>query len=169
MTSKSANCCSNLNLSPAQPGPGASVNHVSASELFWVFKCLVELQKRARREFPGGSVVRSHHFHCRDPGSISGWGTKILQAAWQRFPDSLTPENKWAWKSLTLVPELTPTLAYNSGNVSYLAFYLLHMKSILHVPPKLYLQIRETWQLSHILNPDVGLYATKQIHLLNSF
>ena len=67
-----------------------------------------------------------------------------------------------AWKSLTLVPELTPTLAYNSGKVSYLAFYLLHVKSILLVPPKLCLQVRETWQLSHVfIKPWCGALCYK--------
>ena len=34
-------------------------------------------------EFPGGPVVRTLRFHWRrPPGSIPGWGTKILQAAW---------------------------------------------------------------------------------------
>ena len=32
------------------------------------------------KEFPGGPVVRTPHFHCRGPGSIPGQGTKILQA-----------------------------------------------------------------------------------------
>ena len=32
------------------------------------------------REFPGGPVVRTRCFHCHGPGSIPGWGTKILQA-----------------------------------------------------------------------------------------
>ena len=32
------------------------------------------------REFPGGIVVRIPGFHCHGPGSISGWGTKVLQA-----------------------------------------------------------------------------------------
>ena len=29
-------------------------------------------------------VVRILGFHCHGPGSISGQGTKILQAAWQK-------------------------------------------------------------------------------------
>ena len=33
-------------------------------------------------EFPGGPVVGTRCFHCWDPGSIPGQGTKILQAAW---------------------------------------------------------------------------------------
>ena len=33
------------------------------------------------REFPDGIVVRIPGFHCRGLGSISGWGTEILQAA----------------------------------------------------------------------------------------
>ena len=33
------------------------------------------------REFPGSPVVRTWHFYCWGPGSIAGWGTKILQAA----------------------------------------------------------------------------------------
>ena len=29
-----------------------------------------------------GSVVRTRHFHLQVPGSIPGWGTKILEAMW---------------------------------------------------------------------------------------
>ena len=32
------------------------------------------------QEFPGGPVVRTLCSHCRDLGSISGWGTNIPQA-----------------------------------------------------------------------------------------
>ena len=42
------------------------------------FQCLLRLTKA--REFPGGPVVRTLRFHCWGPGSIPGWGTKILQA-----------------------------------------------------------------------------------------
>ena len=31
-------------------------------------------------EFPGGPVVRTQCFHCGDPGSIPGQGTKIPHA-----------------------------------------------------------------------------------------
>ena len=34
------------------------------------------------REFPGGPVVRTAHFHCRAPHSIPGRGTKISQDEW---------------------------------------------------------------------------------------
>ena len=30
------------------------------------------------REFPGGLVVRTQHFHCRGLSSIPSWGTKIM-------------------------------------------------------------------------------------------
>ena len=43
------------------------------------------------REFPGGIVVRITGFHCHGPGSISGWGTEILQAAWH------SPKKKKGW------------------------------------------------------------------------
>ena len=33
------------------------------------------------REFPGGPVVSTQHFHCKGMSSISGWGTEILHAA----------------------------------------------------------------------------------------
>lgn len=33
----------------------------------------------ALMEFPGGLVVRVEGFHCCFLGSISGWGTEILQ------------------------------------------------------------------------------------------
>ena len=31
-------------------------------------------------EVPGSPVVRTRHFHCQDPGSNSGWGSKTLHA-----------------------------------------------------------------------------------------
>ena len=33
-------------------------------------------------EFPGSPEVRTQYFHCGGPSSISGQGTKILQATW---------------------------------------------------------------------------------------
>ena len=36
--------------------------------------------KTWKREFPGGPVVGTHHFHCHGSGSIPGKGTRILQA-----------------------------------------------------------------------------------------
>ena len=35
------------------------------------------LNKKVAREFPGGPVVRTWHFHCCGPGSTLGQGTKI--------------------------------------------------------------------------------------------
>ena len=35
------------------------------------------LNKKVAREFPGGPVVRTWHFHCCGPGSMLGQGTKI--------------------------------------------------------------------------------------------
>lgn len=40
--------------------------------------------KRLCREFPGGSVVGTPHFHAEGPGSISaGWGITIPQTEQQ--------------------------------------------------------------------------------------
>ena len=36
-------------------------------------------KKIGEREFPGGLVVRTQHFHCHGPGSIADQGTEILQ------------------------------------------------------------------------------------------
>ena len=32
---------------------------------------------KVHRNFPGGPVVRTQHFHCQGPGSIPAWGTKV--------------------------------------------------------------------------------------------
>ena len=40
------------------------------------------LKKKRYREFPGGLMVRTQHFHCHGLGSIPGWGPEILQALW---------------------------------------------------------------------------------------
>ena len=41
-----------------------------------------EREKGAESLFKEVIVVRIQHFHCRDPGSIPGRGTEVLQAAW---------------------------------------------------------------------------------------
>ena len=38
--------------------------------------------KSNNREFPGGPVVRTRHFHSGGGGLIPGQGTKILLAMW---------------------------------------------------------------------------------------
>ena len=35
------------------------------------------LNKKVAREFSGGPVVRTQHFHCYGPSSMLGHGTKI--------------------------------------------------------------------------------------------
>ena len=39
------------------------------------------LETSGSGEFPEGPVVRIQLFHCHSPGSIPGWGTKLLQAS----------------------------------------------------------------------------------------
>ena len=38
------------------------------------------IKNTALEEFPGGPVAGTWCFHCRGLDSVSGWGTKILQA-----------------------------------------------------------------------------------------
>ena len=54
----------------------AAVNGVAQSRtrLKWLSS------SSSSREFPGGPVVRTQHFHSCDTGSIPGQGTKIPQA-----------------------------------------------------------------------------------------
>ena len=40
------------------------------------------LNKQMNRDFPGGPVVRTPHFHSQGLGLICGWGTETPQAAW---------------------------------------------------------------------------------------
>ena len=56
-------------------------------------KLQIFFNKCLKWEFLGSPVVRTQSFHCRDPGSISGWGTKIPQAA------QFSQKNKKALKS----------------------------------------------------------------------
>lgn len=54
--------------------------------LFYVIYMSYVLQQTGSNIFnmsagvPGWLVVRTWHFHCRVPGSVSGWGTEIPQA-----------------------------------------------------------------------------------------
>ena len=43
----------------------------------------MKIKEEAFGEFPDGTVVRTQRFHCCGPGSMPGWGTKILQAMLQ--------------------------------------------------------------------------------------
>ena len=44
----------------------------------WFYSLLKN--KNFLKEFPGGPVFRTQRFDCGGPGSVSCWGTKILQA-----------------------------------------------------------------------------------------
>ena len=50
-----------------------TLNVLNATELYVYLKMIF-------REFLGSPVVRTQHFHCRGPGSIPGWGTRIPQS-----------------------------------------------------------------------------------------
>ena len=41
---------------------------------------LMNIPLKKSRECPGSPMVRTQHFDCSGLGSISAWGTKILQA-----------------------------------------------------------------------------------------
>ena len=41
---------------------------------------LTSFQNTLTGDFPGGPMVRIWCFHSQGPGSIPGWGTKILEA-----------------------------------------------------------------------------------------
>ena len=46
-----------------------------------VYDMPITLDKKSYfRDFPGNPLVRTECFHCQGPGSIPGWGTKLLQA-----------------------------------------------------------------------------------------
>ena len=36
------------------------------------------------RNFPGGPVIKTPIFHCREYGFDPGWGVKIPEASWQK-------------------------------------------------------------------------------------
>ena len=38
--------------------------------------------KNSTEVIPGSPMVRTPSCHCRSPGSVPGWGTKIPQATW---------------------------------------------------------------------------------------
>ena len=43
-------------------------------------EAIIMNENEKNRDFPGGPVVKTLHFHCRGKGSIPGWGTKIPHA-----------------------------------------------------------------------------------------
>ena len=71
-------------------------------------------------EFFGGPVVKAGCFHCPGPGSVSGWGTKILQSRvvwpfWGKRKKSelfflAAAQGKWDLSSITRDQTHTPCL-----------------------------------------------------------
>ena len=55
-------------------------------------KLQIFFNKCLKWEFLGSPVVRTQSFHCQDPSSISGWATKIPQAA--QFSQKVQPKKK---------------------------------------------------------------------------
>ena len=51
----------------------ANSESFTSSERIFKNKCI--------RDFPGGPVVRTLHFHCQDLGLLPGWGTRIPHAS----------------------------------------------------------------------------------------
>ena len=49
--------------------------------------------KEIYREFPGGPVVRTWHFHCPGSGSTPGWGTEIMHGVDQKKKKKYTKQN----------------------------------------------------------------------------
>ena len=48
-----------------------------------VLACIHQIQcSKAYRDFPGGPLVKTSHFHARGMGSNLGQGTKIPHASW---------------------------------------------------------------------------------------
>ena len=45
----------------------------------------------AKRDFPGGTLVKNLLSNAGDMGSIAGWGTKIPHAVGQLSPHTLEP------------------------------------------------------------------------------
>ena len=46
---------------------------------FVILDCSLGPLRSVCGEFPGGAVVRTHCFHCSDPGSVPDRGTKTMQ------------------------------------------------------------------------------------------
>ena len=44
----------------------------------------VTSSRRERRDCPGGPVIKTPHFQCREHGGIPGWGAKIPRAIRQK-------------------------------------------------------------------------------------
>ena len=75
-----------LEIYPSIPLVGdSSSSSLSSTPIFTLLGLgsIQEFLSCSFREFPGGPVVRTRHFHCWVPGSIPGRGTKIPQAAAQ--------------------------------------------------------------------------------------
>ena len=59
------------------------LSEVSQRQISYDITYMWNLKKKKRyREFPGGLVVKTQHFHCHGLGSIPGWGPEIFQALW---------------------------------------------------------------------------------------
>ena len=67
----------------------------------------VSLKKTKSREFPGGLVVKTWHFHCRSAGSIPGQGTKIDPTSHRARSKTKTPKSKTTTQYINLTSGYT--------------------------------------------------------------
>ena len=65
-----------------------------------ILSIMPDTESHYKREFPGGSVVRTPRFHCHGWGSIPGWGTQI--------PPIVRPSKKKKFKRK--IQEITTTI-----------------------------------------------------------
>ena len=103
------------------------------------------------REFPGGPVVRTQCLHCRGPGSIPGWGTKMRKprgmAMWGWT--TLTPFCHLHLRSTALPPPLSVWLSFS---LTYKDMFPINFYPFLHLMWKL----EESLMLTQMVNgPEI--------------
>ena len=67
----------------------------------------VSLKKTKSREFPGGLMVATWHFHCWGSGSILGQGTKINPISHRARSKTKTPKSKTTMQHINLTSGYT--------------------------------------------------------------
>ena len=72
-----------------------------------VHYCEGFFKKTKSREFPGGLVVKTWHFHCQGSGSIPGQGTKIDPTSHRAPSKTKTPKSKTTMQHINLTSGYT--------------------------------------------------------------
>ena len=112
-----------LYLLPTDTTPTKESLYIGSEVVGWPKK-----KKKIPQEFPGFPVVRTSDFTAVGLGSISSWGTKILQATWYSKKKTTNIPTVHCFKCLTSMHFFIGV--FTLKNITYIILYNLYISPL---------------------------------------